>query len=75
MSDADAIVSSPASASPSVLTADQRAAIKSTKATALSKRKLLVTPLAKTPRAPGDAPLSASFGGAFTRFHALRRAW
>jgi hypothetical protein len=70
MSDADAIVSSPASASPSLLTADQRAAIKSTKATALSKRNSLLKPLAKMPRAPGDAPLSASSGGASTRFHA-----
>ena len=68
-SDAAATISSPASASPSSLTAEQRAAIESKKAAALSKRKSLLTPLAKTPRAPGDAPLSAS-GAASTRFHA-----
>jgi len=70
MSDAAATVSSPASASPSSLTPEQRAAIESKKAAALSKRRSLLTPLAKTPRAAGGAPLLASSGDASTRFHA-----
>jgi len=67
---ATAAASCPASASSSSLTVDQRAAIESKKAAALSKRKSLLTPLAQTPRTPGDGPLSASSGAASGRFRA-----